>query len=100
MVDVKSLMRGFFRQMLRFVLWLMGLVFLLSLLAAGLLWLGLWLLRALWFKLSGRPVSPMAWQFLRQSNWSGFGRSRQERRAAQSEVIDVTARTVEGNRQP
>ena len=98
MVDGRPLMRGLFRLMLRLALWLMGFVFLLSLLAAGLILLGYWLLKALWCKLCGRPLPPLAWRFVRQPSWSVFSSSRQERYAAQSEVIDVTARTIEDNR--
>lgn len=98
MVDGRPLMRGLFRLMLRLALWLMGLVFLFSLLMVGLLLLGYWLLKALWCKLCGRPLPPLVWRFVRPPSWSVFGNSRQERYAAHSEVIDVTARTIEDNR--
>ena len=51
---------------------LAGLVFFASLLAAGFLVLILWLLRALWAKLTGQPVSPWTFQMNRQANWQRF----------------------------
>lgn len=51
---------------------LAGLVFFASLLAAGLLVLILWLLRALWAKVTGQPVSPWTFQVNRQAMWQRF----------------------------
>jgi len=78
---------------------LAGLVFFASLIAAGLVVLILWLLRALWAKLTGQPVSPWTFQVNRQAMWQRFnqGGFGQPGRAAptpdnvvDAEVTDVT----------
>ena len=51
---------------------LAGLVFFASLLAAGLVVLIIWLMRALWAKLTGQPVSPWTFQVNRQAVWQRF----------------------------
>ncbi|MDD2924560.1 hypothetical protein [Rhodoferax sp.] len=56
----------------RLGLLLAGAVFFVSLLAAGLLVLAVWLLRALWAKLTGQPVSPWTFQMKRQAAWQRF----------------------------
>jgi hypothetical protein len=57
---------------LRVGLLLAALVFFASLLAAGLVVLILWLLRAGWAKLTGQPVSPWTFQVSRQAVWQRF----------------------------
>ena len=57
------------RLIFRLLLTLAGLIFLASLLAAGLLFFLLWLLRAAWARLTGRPVQPWVFQFKRQTAW-------------------------------
>lgn len=92
----------------RFVLWLASLVFFLSLLAAGLVILLVWLLRALWAKLLGRPVSPWTFQVNRQAAWQGFYRQQAGRGPAgfrrddvvddnvvDADVIDVEPKRIE-----
>ncbi|MCB8748520.1 hypothetical protein LHU53_16590 [Rhodoferax sp. U2-2l] len=77
---------------------LAGLVFFASLLAAGLLVLLVWLLRALWAKLTGQPVSPWTFQVNRQAVWQRFnqGGFGQSGRAAPTpgSVVDVAATDV------
>lgn len=96
MSDVLLKLLGF---VVRVGLLLAGLVFFASLMAAGLLVLILWLLRALWAKLTGQPVSPWTFQVNRQAVWQRFnqGGFGQSGRAAPSpynvvdaEVTDVT----------
>lgn len=53
---------------------LTGLVFFAALLAAALVLLLVWLLRALWARLTGQPVSPWAFQVNRQAMWQRFYR--------------------------
>ena len=71
------------------------LVFFFSLMAAGLLLLALWLLRALWAKVTGQPVRPWVFQMSRRPPWqqahpgSGAGRA-----PASADVIDAEARDV------
>lgn len=60
---------------LRLGLGLAGLVFLISLLAAAALILLLWLLRALWARLSGQPVQPWTFRVDRQAVWQRFYRA-------------------------
>ena len=83
---------------LRVGLMLAGLVFFASLLAAGLVILILWLLRALWAKLTGHPVSPWTFQVNRQAMWQRFnqGGFGQPGRAAPKpdNVVDVEATDV------
>jgi hypothetical protein len=62
----------FFGFIVRLALLLAGLVFFASLLAAGLVLLILWLLRALWAKLTGKPISPWTFQMNRQAMWQRF----------------------------
>jgi hypothetical protein len=76
--------------------WLMGLVFLLSLLAAALLLLALWGLRALWARLTGRPVQPLAFAILRRAQWQRFYRPGAAQTARDADVIDVESRQVDG----
>ena len=54
-------MDTFFRLVLRLIVLAMGLVFMAFLLMFAMGFLGWWLLRALWARLTGRPVA--AWQF-------------------------------------
>ena len=52
-----------------------GLIFLASVLAMALILLGVWLLRALWAKLTGQPVNPWVFQMDRQAMWNRFYRA-------------------------
>ncbi len=83
---------------LRMGLLLAGLVFFASLMAAGLVVLILWLLRALWSKLTGQPVSPWTFQVNRQAVWQrfnqdGFGQPGGAN-AKPDNVMDVAATDV------
>ncbi|OIN90825.1 MAG: hypothetical protein AUJ20_13265 [Comamonadaceae bacterium CG1_02_60_18] len=91
--DVVMKLLGF---VLRLGLLLAGLVFFASLLAAGLVVLMLWLLRALWAKLTGQPVSPWTFQVNRQAVWQRFNQRGFGPRAASStdNVVDVQAQDV------
>lgn len=98
------------RFLVRVVLLLAGVVFFMSVLAAGMVLALVWGLRALWAKLTGRPV--MAWVLPTQAaaTWSSMrkkagGFAAQTRQAAPSkrsgvlpqvatEVTDVQAREV------
>lgn len=64
-------MNTVFRFLMRLVLVVAALVFALSLLLALLVVLALWGLRALWAKLTGRPVVPFVMRF---DPRGGFGR--------------------------
>ena len=63
------------RWVLRLVVFAMGAVLFLSLLAAALVLAGLWLLRALWARLTGRPVTPWVMRMDPRAGWSTVYRS-------------------------
>jgi hypothetical protein len=83
---------------LRVGLLLAGLVFFVSLLAAALVVLVYWLLRALWAKLTGQPVSPWTFQVNRQDVWNRFYRNSSglpgQSTSAQGDVVDAQATDV------
>lgn len=91
---METIIKKFFGLLLRTLLLLMGLVFVLSLLAAALVLLVLWGLRALWAKLTGRPVQPLAITLLRRAQWERFYRAGGAVRASEADVIDVASRQV------
>jgi hypothetical protein len=76
----------------RVALLLAGLVFLASLFLAALLLVAVWLIRALWARLTGQPVSRWTFQVNRQAMWNRFCRTPGPDRAPthdESDVIDV-----------
>lgn len=96
-------MRSIFGLVLRVLLLAAGLVFLASLLAAASLVLTVWLLRALWARLTGKPVQPWTFQINRQAMWSRFHQAQRGGQAAagdRSEVIDVDLKEVTSPRDP
>lgn len=89
---VKQVMRTIFGVFLRAVLLLAGLVFLASLLLAALVLALLWLLSAVWARLTGRPVSPWTFRVDRQALWNRFYRPSGQtpgRQRDHADVIDV-----------
>lgn len=99
MSDLLLKLLGF---VVRVGLLLAGLVFFASLLAAGLLVLLVWLVRALWAKLTGQPVRPWTFQINRQAAWQRFyrqgpghpGQAASADNVVDAEVMDVTDVTV------
>lgn len=91
---METFIKTVFGLLLRLVLALLGLVFLLSLLTVALALLALWGLRALWARLTGRPVQPLAFTILRRAQWQRFYRPGAGPRADAADVIDVEARQV------
>ena len=96
------MMKTIFGFLVRVVLLLAGLVFMASLLAAAVLVLVLWLLRALWAKLTGQPVSPWTFQVNRQAMWQRFyrppapgARSRRD----DANVIDAEVKEIKESRE-
>lgn len=89
--------RSILGLVLRLGLLLAGLVFFASVLAAGLLLLTLWMLRALWAKVTGKPVQPWVFQMNRRPPWAqgargaGFGAPPA---ASSADVIDAEVRDV------
>jgi len=93
--DVLLKLLGF---VVRIGLLLAALVFFASLMVAGLLVLIVWLLRALWAKLTGQPVSPWTFQMNRQAVWQrfnqgGFGQPGNTAHTPDN-VVDVAASDV------
>ena len=84
------------RLVVRIGLLLAGLVVFVSLLAAGLLLLGVWLLRALWAKLTGKPVRPWTFKVNRRAAMGRFYRQPPGRRDAPvpDDVVDAEVRDV------
>lgn len=91
-------MAEFVRSMLGFVLrlglLLAGLVFFASVLSVGLLLLALWLLRALWAKVTGRPVQPWVFQMNRRPPWQQAQQGSSGRAPSSADVIDAEVRDV------
>lgn len=87
-MNLEKMIKTLFGFLLRLVLALMGLVFLLSLLAV-------WGLRALWARLTGRPVQPLAFAILRRAQWQRFYRPGAAQTARDADVIDVESRQVD-----
>lgn len=89
--------RSILGLMLRVGLLLAGLVFFASVLAAGLVLLSVWLLRAMWAKVTGKPVQPWVFQMNRRPPWqqadpgAGFGSAPSH---ASDDVIDAEVRDV------
>ncbi len=94
-MNLEKILKTIFGLLLRTVLLLLGLVFLLSLLAAAVLLLAWWGLRALWAKLTGRPVQPLVFTVLSRSRWQRFYPGGQGAAAPQADVIDVESRQVD-----
>lgn len=98
---MNQVMQTIFGVIFRVVLLLAGLVFLVSLLTAALLVLAVWLVRALWARLTGQPVSPWTFQVNRQAMWSRFYRAPGRGQASKrddSNVIDVESRQIKPGR--
>lgn len=93
-MTMESILKRIFGLLLRTALLLLGLVFALSLLTVALGLLALWGLRALWARLTGRPVQPLAFTILRRAQWQRFYRPGAAPRADDADVIDVESRQV------
>lgn len=95
-----NLLKGFFGLILRIVLLLAGLVFFVSLMFAACVLLAIWLARALWARLTGRPVAPWTFQVNKQAMWNRFYRSPRTQQTSQaqrrddSNVIDVEPKEI------
>jgi len=93
--------KNLFTLMLRLVLMVAGFIFIASLMAAGLLLLLVWLLRALFARLTGRPVTPWAFQMNRQAVWSRFYKTpgqASEANHGPADVIDAEVKEVKETR--
>lgn len=93
-----DLVRSLLGLIIRLGLLLAGLVFFASLLAAGMVLLLIWLMRALWARLTGQAVQPWVFRFNRRPPWQqqagrgdGFGNSPASSR---DDVVDVQATDV------
>ncbi|MDD5029223.1 MAG: hypothetical protein PHH58_06960, partial [Rhodoferax sp.] len=94
MIDVLLKLLGL---VVRVGLLLAGLVFAASVLVVAFLVLMLWLLRALWSKLTGQPVSPWTFQVNRQAVWQRFNQRARGRPGCTDDprnVVDVEVNDV------
>ena len=96
-------MKTMFGFVFRVVLLLAGLVFVASLLSVVLLVFVVWLLGALWARLTGQPVSPWTFQINRQAMTNRFYRSsagqggsarRDDANVVDVDVVDVEAKRI------
>ena len=62
------------RWMVRVVLLMVGMVFFLSLLAVACLVAAVWVLRALWARLTGQPVTPWVMPMRAAGSWANMAR--------------------------
>lgn len=98
---MEKLIKTLLGLLLRLLLLLMGLVFLASVLVVAAVLLLVWSLRALWARLTGRPVQPLVFTLLRRAQWERFYRPGSGRPAADdADVIDVESRQVVSERLP
>ena len=96
-----ELLRTVLRVIVRVIMVVGSLFFLASVLAMALILVSFWLIRAVWSKLTGQPVSPWMIQFNRPAVRSRFrwpanpsrGQVGAQRRA-DSEVIDVEPKAI------
>ena len=72
---MNDVVTGVIRWGLRLVVLAMGVLFFLSLLAAAAVLAVVWGLRALWARLTGRPVTPWAMRMDPRTGWSTVYRS-------------------------
>lgn len=100
---MNDIVAGVIRWTLRLVVVAAGVVFFLSLLAAAAVLALVWGVRALWARLTGRPVMPWAMRMSPRQGWSTVHRStarwtapRPAARAGQdsADVTDVVAREI------
>ena len=114
---MKNFVHQFFRLVFRISLLLVGLVLVGCLLAVAVLLLGLWLVRALWARLTGQPISPWVFRVDPRAQWDRFHRGPGKReqdlgRAARpgsgpvtdltdaADVTDVVPREIGPHHQP
>jgi len=96
-----NFIKNLFTLMFRLVLMAAGFIFIASLMAAGLLLMAVWLLRALFARLTGRPVTPWAFQMNRQAVWSRFYKApgqTSEANHRSADVIDAEVKEVKETR--
>ena len=100
---MNDIVAGVIRWTLRLVVVAAGVVFFLSLLAAAAVLALVWGVRALWARLTGRPVMPWAMRMSPRQGWSTVYRStarwtapRTAARTGQgrTDVTDVVAREI------
>lgn len=72
---LNEVVAGVIRWTLRLAVFAMGVVFFLSLLAAAAVLAVVWALRALWARLTGKPVAPWTMRMDPRTGWSTVYRS-------------------------
>ena len=89
-----DVIRSVLGLMLRLALLLAGLVFFASMLVAAAVLLALWMARALWARLTGRPVTPWVFKMSRQPPWQRGGFSGHSQPPTPDNVVDADVREV------
>ena len=89
---------GLTRWLVRAVLFTAGVVMFLSLLAAALLLVLLWGVRAMWARLSGRPSVPWTMRFDPRDTWSTVCRTQRRKSAASAPAAESGADARPGRR--
>lgn len=97
---MNRVMKTIFNVMFRVVLLLAGLVFMTSLLLAALMMMGVWLMQALWARLTGQPVRAWTFRVNPQATWNRFYRppgSGRPNARDDSDVVDVKIKEVKSH---
>lgn len=89
---------GLARWMLKAVLFVAGVVLFLSLLAAALLLALVWGVRALWARLSGRPIVPWTMRFDPRQSWSTVYRSQPHKTSGSASSAEAHSPAKSGRR--
>lgn len=98
---LKNFIDQIFQLLFRMAMLLAGLVFFASLLVVAGSLLGLWLLRALWARVTGQPVSPWVFKVDPRAQWNRFNRAPGDGGAGRADsgngadIEDVVARDIE-----
>lgn len=97
---LNRMMGTILRTMVRVVVLLAGLVFVASALTVALFVLAVWLVRALWARLTGQPVQAWTFQVNRRAVWGRFYRAPKHDRSSppstsdDANVIDVEPKQI------
>jgi hypothetical protein len=100
---IAAFVRWLSRWLIRVVLLLAALVFFFCLLTVATMLLAVWLVRALWARLTGKPVAPWVFRVDPRAHWSGFGQAPERAPATQRDdrdVIDVIPREIKAAQKP
>ena len=89
---------GLVRWLVKAVLFVAGVVLFLSLLAAAFLLALVWGVRALWARLSGRPIVPWTMRFDPRQSWSTVYRSQSHKTTGRAAAAEAYSSAKAGQR--